>query len=399
MRKTIKCFIGFAFLLFLLLPFAFAESEYVEDWVGTWTIRMMDNSTVTWDITHTWVSDTGKSHLAYGISNPGNVEFQIYFGTMFKNHNYIEISHKITVYDLPMLFTKYTKLIPSDDFKSFTAKKGRYPINDGMKEIETSSPSPGAVVINNDETAYRTIGTDDQKRTAENQKSFTAQKGAYPVKEEIKKTKKPVSKPGEALTDVEGNTYQTVRIGDQVWMAENLKTITYNDGAPIPCPGPDNTVWQNNTDGAYSWHNNDISNKDTYGALYSWQAVMNSSGLCPTDWHVPTDEEWQTLVDYLGGDDLAGGPMKSTFTEPEPHPCWNTPNDGATNSSGFSGLPGGLRRSNGSFREISLYGAWWAATDGDEDDAWHRSIFFMDTVVYHFIYGKGSGMSIRCVKD
>ena len=90
--------------------------------------------------------------------------------------------------------------------------------------------------------------------------------------------------------------------------------------------------------------------------------------------------------------------MKSTRTEPDPQPRYNGPNTGATNGSGFSGLPGGLRRSNGTFRDSGLYGAWWSTTDGNKVDAWHRSIFYTDTTVYHFVYGKGSGMSVRCVR-
>ena len=277
-----------------------------------------------------------------------------------------------------MLFTRYTRLMPSDDFTSFKAQKGKYPIKEGTKITNASLPVP---------------------ETAENKKKVTAKKEASSVKKEIKKTGTPVFSPGEDLTDIEGNTYKTVRIGNQVWMAENLKTATYANTTPIPCPGSNNIAWENNTDGAYSWHGNNIENKERYGALYNWAAVKNPNGLCSDGWHVPSDEEWQTLVDYLGGDELAGGEMKSTVTDPAPHPRWDKPNTGATNSSGFNGLPAGLRRSNGTFREIGPYGAWWTTTDGEKDDAWHRSIFLADTLVYHFIYGKGSGMSVRCIKD
>jgi uncharacterized protein (TIGR02145 family) len=203
------------------------------------------------------------------------------------------------------------------------------------------------------------------------------------------------------VTDIDGNTYQTVRIGSQEWMAENLKTTRYRDGSDIECPGTDDDSWENNTSGAYAWHDNDINNKETYGALYNWPAVNSARGLCPEGWHIPTDTEWQTLVDYLGGEEIAGGSMKSTRTEPEAHPRWDSPNTGATNHSGFAALPGGLRRSDGTFRESGVYSAWWAATEDDatETEAWHRSISYFDTLVFHFVYGKGSGMSIRCVKD
>ena len=201
------------------------------------------------------------------------------------------------------------------------------------------------------------------------------------------------------VTDIDGNVYQTITIRGQEWMAENLKTTRYKDGTPIEFPDADDSAWENNTTGAYCWHSNDIENKDTYGALYNWPAVKNPGGLCPDGWHVPEDAEWETVVQHLGGETNAGGRLKSTRTDPDLHPRFNSPNNGATNSSGFSGLPGGLRRSNGTFREIGVYGAWWTATDGGVGDSWHRSIFHLDTTVYHFIYGKGSGMSVRCVKD
>jgi len=157
-RKIFKHVIHLTLLIYIWTSPAFAKSEYVDNWIGTWTVKMKDGSIVTWKITHTWASETKKSHLAYGIKYPGKVEFQIYFGTMFKNHNYIEISHKTTVYDLPMLFTRYTRLIPSDEFKSFTAKKGRHPVKEGMKETERPAPAPEAVLINNDENTYRAVG-------------------------------------------------------------------------------------------------------------------------------------------------------------------------------------------------------------------------------------------------
>jgi len=101
------------------------------------------------------------------------------------------------------------------------------------------------------------------------------------------------------VTDIDGNVYRTVQIGNQVWMAENLKTTKYPDGTSISYPGADNTAWQNNTTGAYAWYNNDISWKDSYGALYNWHAVNSDKGLCPPGWHVPSDAEWTQLVDYV----------------------------------------------------------------------------------------------------
>ena len=374
MRKIIKSLTCIALFFCLSAPLAFAQSKVLEAWIGTWTVKMNDRSIVTWKITDTWVSDTGKSHLAYGIKNPGNVEFQIYFGTMFRKHNYIEASRDKTVYDLPMGISEYTELIPSDGFKSFTAHSGKYPILSGFKGTVEPKPEPSVAshLSSADDPGPNTLRQFRDKNMA-------------------------AGKTG-TITDIDGNVYKTITIGEQEWMAENLKAIRCRDGTSIEYPGADVSAWESNTAGAYAWHNNNIDNKDIYGALYNWHAVTNTNGLCPSGWNVPTDTEWQILVDYLGGGSIAGGKIKSTRTEPDPHPRYNDPNTGATNGSGFSGLPGGLRRSNGTFRDIGFYGAWWSTTEGDVVDAWHRSIFYADTTVYHFVYGKGSGMSVRCVR-
>jgi uncharacterized protein (TIGR02145 family) len=372
------------------------ESEHVDGWIGTWTVQMSDGSTETWEITHSWVSKTRKSHMGYGIKKPGNVEFQIYFGTMFKKYSYIEASHETAVTDLPLDFANYTDLVPADDFASFTAKSGKYPIENGIRVSADAQHSRPAPVVGGIEGTVRTDETIDQPANSQPQKKDAA---PFETKSEPVRLPEPMCIPGEMLIGIEGNQYRTITIGKQTWMAENLRTTTYRDGTAIASPGADNDAWERNTEGAYSLHDNRPENKPIYGLLYNWAAVINPRALCPEGWHIPTDAEWQTLVDCLGGDDLAGGAMKSEVVDPAPHPRWDKPNTGATNISGFSGLPGGLRRSNGTFREIGSYGAWWSATDGGSDDAWHRSIFYSDTRVYHFIYGKGSGMSIRCVRD
>jgi len=375
MRRMLKTVTATAAVFCALVTVCCAQSRVLEAWIGTWTVQMQDGSRVLWQITDTWASNTGKSHMAYGIKNPGNVSFQIYYGTMFKKHNYIEAGRKKTVYDLPMDMAEYTELVPSDDFKSFTARSGKYPLRSGFRG--TIEPKPEAGIASpprgGDATAPLSSGQARDRHLAAGRTG--------------------------TVTDIEGNVYKTITIGNQEWMAENLRTTRYNDGAPIEYPGADNAAWESNTAGAYAWHDNTIDNKAVYGALYNWPAVTCPNGLCPSGWHVPGDAEWQQLVDYLGGQTIAGGAMKSGRTEPDPHPRYNAPNTGATNSSGFSGLPGGLRRSNGTFRDRGFYGAWWSTTEGTKEDAWHRSIFYTDTTVYHFVYGKGSGMSVRCVRD
>jgi len=142
------------------------------------------------------------------------------------------------------------------------------------------------------------------------------------------------------LSDIEGNSYKTIQIGTQVWMAENLKTAKYNDNTSIPLVTIG--LW-GDTNPAYSWYNNDPATKDTYGALYKWYTVATGK-LCPTGWHVPSDVEWTTLTTFLGGEGVAGGRMKESGTG-----HWLTPNSDATNSSGFTALPVGSRYRDGLF--------------------------------------------------
>jgi uncharacterized protein (TIGR02145 family) len=115
------------------------------------------------------------------------------------------------------------------------------------------------------------------------------------------------------VTDIDGNVYQTVTLGGQVWMAENLKVTRYRNGDPIPCVN-DASAWSGLSTGAYCHYNNDFNNAAIYGRLYNWYAVSDSRNIAPGGWHVPTDTEWQTLVDLLGGSSVAGGKMKTTGT-------------------------------------------------------------------------------------
>jgi uncharacterized protein (TIGR02145 family) len=202
----------------------------------------------------------------------------------------------------------------------------------------------------------------------------------------------------DTVTDIEGNIYTTVVIGLQCWMAENLETTQYRNGTPIEYPGSDNTEWENNTTGAYAWFDNDISWKDSYGALYNWHAVMSAHGLCPAGWHVPTDAEWTTLSNYLGGEFVAGGRLKSTRTEPDPHPRWNSPNIGATNQSDWSGLPGGYREFQGDYTDQGGTGLWWTSTEIGGNLAWSRFIINSSPGITQMNdFFKNYGASVRCI--
>jgi uncharacterized protein (TIGR02145 family) len=197
---------------------------------------------------------------------------------------------------------------------------------------------------------------------------------------------------GDTVTDNDGNIYHIVTIGTQVWMIENLKTTTFNDGVAIPNV-TNTTAWFNLTTSAYCWYNNDATtNKTTYGALYNWYAV-NSGKLCPVGWHVPTDAEWTVLSTYLGGESVAGGKLKETGTI-----HWLSPNFGADNSTGFTAVPGGRRVPT--FVEIGSMCYFWAATALDSGNALSRQLFSVDAYCNSGMPGiKTAGQSVRCIKD
>jgi len=206
---------------------------------------------------------------------------------------------------------------------------------------------------------------------------------------------------GDLLTDYHNNrAYNTVQIYSQCWIAENLSSTKYNDGTDIPIV-EDQTTWANLTEPAYCWYeNNQAGYANNYGALYNWYTV-NTGKLCPVGWHVPDQDEWYALRDYLGGWGDAGGKMKSTRTEPDPHPRWNSPNEGADNSSGFTGLPGGWRNneSTGVFWNLGESGEWWSSTDNAQTRPWSFSLHFSSSSLgSHYSYWQ-SGLSVRCVKD
>lgn len=176
-------------------------------------------------------------------------------------------------------------------------------------------------------------------------------------------------------------------------MDKNLKTTKYRDNTAIPLV-PDNTDWSNLVTPGYSWYNNDaVANQETYGALYNW-ATVNTGKLCPIGWHVPTDAEWTTLTSYLGGEDAAGGKLKEIGTS-----HWNSPNVGATNETGFTALPGGVRNTDGQFLDLGSNGYWWSSSEYDAIYAWYRDMIYDDHWVNRFKYLKGLGFSVRCIKD
>lgn len=220
----------------------------------------------------------------------------------------------------------------------------------------------------------------------------------------------------DTLTDIDGNVYASIEIGNQVWMAENLKVTHYADGAPI-AEVSDEAAWNDLApeDQAYCWYNNQIEYRDTSGALYTWAAAMYGGlssdtvgvqGVCPDGWHLPADKEWKILemtlgmsqadadsYDWRGSDE--GGQLKELgFSN------WAIPNEGASNSSGFTAIPGGFRSFKGLFYSIDEYASFWAATADDENNtAWYRTLNYQREEIYRQHNNMQIGLSVRCVKN
>jgi uncharacterized protein (TIGR02145 family) len=200
----------------------------------------------------------------------------------------------------------------------------------------------------------------------------------------------------KTVKDIDGNIYHTVVIGNQTWMVENLKTTHYNDSTAIPLVTEDKE-WADLITPAYCWYNNDATYIEKYGALYNWFAVETGK-LAPVGWHVPSDAEWTTLTTYLGGEEEAGGKLKEAGTV-----NWKTPNTGATNSTGFSALPGGWR----SWEEVGKFsslggtiGLWWSSTEATLLNAWLKGLLYNDSNLSRAgEFFKMDGISVRCVMD
>jgi uncharacterized protein (TIGR02145 family) len=198
------------------------------------------------------------------------------------------------------------------------------------------------------------------------------------------------------LTDLDGNTYQTVQIGTQCWTQSNLKVSKYRNGDNIPT-GLSNSAWQNSTAGAYAIYDNNPVNDGLYGKLYNHFAVTDLRGLCPVGWHVPTDGDWTTLENFLGGSVVAGGSLKSTATLPIPG-GWNPPNTGSTNLVGFMAKPGGFNHIYAYFGALGQDGYWWSSTLTGTN----ASALRLSNNNYNSFLNANErtfGFSVRCLRD
>ena len=195
------------------------------------------------------------------------------------------------------------------------------------------------------------------------------------------------------VTDIDSNEYATVRIGNEYWMAENLKVTRYRDGSDIPHL-IDDSLWQSANYGAYAFYNHADSLEAIYGKLYNWFAVNDTRGLCPDGWHVPDTSEWNDMYRGLGLQNEVGGYLKSRGID-----LWDPPNTGATNTSGFTGLPAGIRNTSGGFvlERISAY--WWSSTSTAFPFAKIYHIYYFNTNLFIQDFVNTYGLSVRCIQD
>jgi len=220
---------------------------------------------------------------------------------------------------------------------------------------------------------------------------FTATGGEHKsVKVDVISESKNIDFSFYKCADLDNRNYATVKIGTQVWMAENL--------AYLPAVSPSSAgSYTEPYYYVYGYEDSSVAaakatpNYATYGVLYNWPAALTA---CPPGWHLPSDEEWTALTTWLGGEEVAGGKMKETGTA-----HWFSPNTGATNESGFSALPGGSRYGSGGFYGIGYYGYWWSSTEHSTSTAWYRGLYYYYSTVGRGNYFKEYGFSVRCVRD
>jgi uncharacterized protein (TIGR02145 family) len=192
------------------------------------------------------------------------------------------------------------------------------------------------------------------------------------------------------LIDNDWNSYKVIKIGNQLWMAENLKTTKFNDGTKIPVVS-NYKEWSSLMSPGYCLYNNNAGKyKTKYGVLYNGYTVSTGK-LCPLGWHVPSVEEWSSLTRYCG-ENTAGGKLKEIDN-------WMSPNTGATNTTGFAARPGGSRGNLGSFMDLGIRGHWWSSTEYDNSNVQNTTLSYSNSNVTGSSDQKQSGLSVRCIKD
>jgi len=208
------------------------------------------------------------------------------------------------------------------------------------------------------------------------------------------------------VTDLEGTSYGIIKIGNQVWMTENLRVGKYRDGSGILTNLYENFEWASAGPACAVYPHSYIDGLNSatevakaYGLLYNWACVTDSRGLCPDGYHVPTKADWEELIDYLGGENVAGGKLKSKRTEPTEHPRWDDPNTDATDSYYFHALPGGFRSFMGWYDYVGYLAEWWSSSELDANFAGVMNIYGDEASANITYRDKNLGVSVRCIQD
>ncbi len=261
----------------------------------------------------------------------------------------------------------------------------------------TATSQAGMLATGNGKLTYIITGTPATTGTASFAISFGGQ--SCTINLTVKEGVQTEGVPGASIKDIDGNTYKTVTIGTQTWMAENLKVSKYNDGTAIPNV-TDKTQWQNTTSGAWDYFYYDYyvdpTNPERFGKLYNGYVITSNKNVCPSGWHIPTDAEWTILSDYLGGKNVAGGKLKETGSV-----NWLFNTD-ATNSALFNARPGGMRDNEGACHFIHESGYWWSSSVDPQEanDLLYININSSDAyLIKNSSYPKSIGLSIRCLKN
>ncbi len=346
-----------------------------------------------------------KEHINITVRDIMGRELEHYEKTLNRGiHTFAFYSGNETYYLLTVTGKRTTKTIKMLSVNSKTANTGKLVYNKyedntigykSFKVVDNFGFALGDVL---EYTAYSDMGERTIADSPTGNQTYTFQ---YVVGEPCPDT--------PTVTDADGNVYNTVQIGSQCWMAENLKTTTYGNGISILHVTND-SIWRNITTGAYAWYDNDIGWKNLYGGLYNWYATVNVNGLCPTGWHIPTNNEWTELTDFIGGTDSPhGNELKSCRQLDSPlgdscntmeHPRWNQNNDDwGADYYGFSALSGGNRNSFGTFNGLGTSGNWWSSTVYSSTNAWCRSLYYFNGFVEAGDKNKIKGFSVRCLRD
>jgi uncharacterized protein (TIGR02145 family) len=346
-----------------------------------------------------------KEHINITVRDIAGRELEHYEKTLKRGyHKFTFYSGNETYYLLTITGKQTTKTIKMLSVNSKTANKRKLVYNEykdntigykSYKDIDNFGFAPG------DELEYTACSDMGVRTIADSPTGNQTYIFQYAVGEPCPGT--------PTVTDADGNVYNTVQIGSQCWMAENLKTTTYGNGISIPHVTND-SIWRNITTGAYAWYDNDIGWENLYGGLYNWYATINVNGLCPTGWHMPSNNEWIELTDFIGGADSPhGNELKSCRQLDSPlgdscntmeHPRWNQNNDDwGTDYYGFSALPGGNRNSFGTFNGLATGGNWWTSTVYSSTNAWYRSLYYFNGFVEAGDKNKIKGFSVRCIRN